>query len=249
MDTLRTILLVLGILLVAGIYLADLLMRRKARKERHLSEIELDSPSYGSGSFTTYEEPLTEEWVGKAVTLSARRNEPLAEEHLEGLKGLGRDGAVIDEMTEISHAPSAVTRQGQAEEEVIVLTVMAGEGKRFSGSLLLKILQEVGLEHGDRGIFHYHLARKDEPLFSVANILEPGRFDLSEIVTLQTPGIALFMRLPAVVAGELALQTLLQKSRQMAAQLSGTLCDEQRLPLSDDKLAQLAQKVSHYAAR
>lgn len=249
MDMLRTILLVLGILLVAGIYFADRLKRRKSRQERHWSEIDFESTPDDSGSFTADKEPLTEEWVGKAVTLSARRNVPLADEHLEGLQGLGRESIAIDEMTKTSHVPSAMVQPDETEEDVIVLTVMAGEGKRFSGPLLLKVLQEVGLEHGLGGIFHYCLAGKEEPLFSAANILEPGRFDLSEIVTLQTPGIALFMRLPAVVAGELALQTLLQKSRQMAAQLSGTLCDEQRHTLGEQKIEQLAQTAKRYTAQ
>lgn len=239
MDTLRIILIVLGIALVAGIWLADRLKRRMPKRERHWSASDLDAIADDTGAaFTAREEPLAEGWVDRSVSLSARRNEPLPEEQLEGLKGLGRepdDGA-------------AAAHPEQPDEAVVVLTVMAGEGKRFTGPWLLKVLQEIGLEHGEMGIFHYRLAGKQEPLFSVANILEPGRFDLAEIVTLETPGVALFMRLPAVVAGELALQTLLQKSRQMAAQLSGTLCDGQRRPLGEEKLAELEQLARRYAA-
>lgn len=248
MDMLRGILLVLGILLVIGIYLADRLKQRKSWEQRRRDEVDVESTLHGTDSFTTSEEPLTEEWVGKTVTLSARRHEPLADEQLEELKGLGRDSVDIGTPGRTSSAPSGMAASYLAEEEVVALTVMAGEGKRFSGPLLLKVLQEVGLEHGEMNIFHYHLAGKERPLFSVANILEPGRFELSEIVTLQTPGIALIMRLPAVVAGDRALQTLMQKSRQMAAQLGGILCDEQRYPLSDDKLAELAEKAGRYAA-
>ena len=248
MDTLRPILIILGILLVLGIYLADRLKRRKAKTARHWNEVEADSVPDDAESFSARDEPLPDEWVGKAVTISARRNEPLADEHLEGLKGLGRDEADITRTVETSALRPAQERPDQPPEEVIVLTVMAGEGKRISGPLLLKVLQEVGLEHGDMGLFHYHLAGKNEPLFSVANILEPGRFELGEIATLETPGLALFMRLPAVVAGELALQSLLQKSRQMAAQLSGTLCDEQRRPLGEEKFNQLAQLAKRYTA-
>lgn len=247
MDTLRTILLVFGLLLVAGIYLADRLKRRKPKVERHWNEIDLEDVANPGGAFTSRQAPLADEWDAKGVALSARRNEPLAEEHLEGLKGLGGENVDGDETTDTAAVVRA--RPDQSAEEVMVLTVMAGEGRRFTGPLLLKVLQEIGFQHGDMGIFHYQLAGKDEPLFSVANILEPGRFDLSEIVTLETPGIALFMRLPAVVSGELALQTLLQKSRQMAAQMSGTLCDEQRQPLGEEKLEQLEQTAKRYTAQ
>lgn len=253
MDTLRIILIVLGIALVAGIWLADRLKRRRPKRERRWSASDIDAIADDTGgSFTTREEPLAEGWADRSVSLSARRNEPLPEEQLEGLKGLGRepdDGAAAAPAGGASAAGQPAEQPtDQPGEAVVVLTVMAGEGKRFTGPWLLKVLQEVGLEHGEAGIFHYRLAGKQEPLFSVANILEPGRFDLGEIVTLETPGLVLFMRLPAVVAGELALQTLLQKSRQMAAQLSGTLCDGQRRPLGEEKLAELEQLAQRYAA-
>lgn len=248
MDILRTVLIVLGIALVVGIYLADRLKRRKSKTARHWNDVELDTTSDAADSFSAKDEPLSQEWVGKAVTLSARRNEPLADEHLDGLKGLGRDDADIDEATKTTPSEPVPRRPEQPPEEAIVLSVMAGEGTRISGPLLLKVLQEVGLAHGDMGLFHYHLAGKDEPLFSVANILEPGRFELGEIATLETPGLALFMRLPAAVSGEQALQTLLQKSRQMAAQLSGTLCDEQRRPLGEERIAELEQQARRYTA-
>jgi cell division protein ZipA len=245
MDTLRIILIVLGIALVAGIWLADRLKRRVPKRERRWSASDLDAIADDtSGAFTAREEPLAEGWVDRSVSLSARRNEPLPEEHLEGLKGLGREP---DDGSSATGQPAEQPTVSPGEA-VVVLTVMAGEGKLFTGPWLLKVLQEIGLEHGEMGIFHYFLAGKQEPLFSVANILEPGRFELAEIVTLETPGVALFMRLPTVVAGELALQTLLQKSRQMAAQLSGTLCDEQRRPLGEEKLAELEQLARRYTA-
>lgn len=241
MDTLRLILLIFGIVLVAGIYLADRLKPDRPRMTRQRKEID---PDVLDESFTTEEEPLAVEWFNKAVSLSARRDQPLADEHLDDLKGIS--GWDVD--SEVTPVLSRPALSGSLQEKVIVLTVMAREGKRFSGPLLFKVLQEVGLTHGEMGIFHYHLPAKKEPLFSVANILEPGSFELSEIATLETPGLALFMRLPTVVAGELALKTMLQKSRQIAAQLSGSLCDEQRLPLGEEKLVRLGEMVSHYRA-
>lgn len=244
MDTLRIILVIFGILLVAGIWLTDRLNRRKPKTPRR-NAIDPGILPPADESFTTVEEPLPDEWVGKAVSISARRHQPLADEQLNDLKGMnGTPAATEATVPDSSHhsVPEALP------ETVIVLTVMAREEKYFSGPLLLKVLQEAGLDHGEMGLFHYHLAGKDEPLFSVANILEPGRFELSEIATLQTPGLALFMRLPAMVPGEQALQILLQKSRQIAAQLSGSLCDEQRQSLGEEKLAELEQKAGRYTA-
>lgn len=243
MDTLRIILIILGILLVVGIYLADRFKPFRHRKERRLNPIDFDDLPNSDESFTTVDEDLPVEMIGKSVSLSARRQQPLAEDQLNEMKGISGIHSNTDDP-----APSSAPIPSDDTENVLVLTVMAGQDKRFSGPLLLKVLQEVGLEHGERDLFHYYLAGKEEPLFSVANILEPGSFNLGEMVTLQTPGIVLFMHLPAVVSGELALQTLLQKSRQMAAQLSGSLCDDNRLPLDEERRAQLEQVARQYSS-
>ncbi len=242
MDTLRVILIIFGILLVAGIYLAD---RVNAKRQRTMRRPEEVDPDMLGESFAAVEDSLPFEAFDKTESISARRNQPLADETLDGLKGINGSDSVIPEAAIVSSRQDA---SGSQRESVIVLTVMAREGQRFSGPLLLKVLQEVGLTHGELGIFHYHFPGNKGALFSVANILEPGRFVLSEIATLETPGLAVFMQLPAVVPGELALKTLLQKSRQIAAQLSGSLCDEERLPLSEEKLARLEHRAKLYTA-
>lgn len=242
MDTLRVILIIFGILLVAGIYLADRFKRDQSKKMMHHRDgIDLDMLSAAGESFSTAEESFPVEWSGNETSISARRHQPLADDQLNDLKGLNGANAETD-----ATAPSRPSDQGSLPETVIVLTVMAREDKRFSGPLLLRVLQEAGLAHGGKGLFHYHPPGINEPLFSVANILEPGRFELSEIATLQTPGLALFMRLPAAVDGEQALQILLRKSRQIAAQLSGSLCDEQRRRLDEERLARIGQLARRY---
>ncbi len=243
MDTLRVILIIFGILLVVGIYLADRFKGRRPKLNHRRNKVDPGMLPGVDESFTAAEELLPFEWVGKAASISARRQQPLADDQLDAVKGINGINA-DSEATNVTSGQ--LSTPGVLPESVIVLTVMAREDKRFSGPLLLKVLQEAGFVHGERGLFNYCLAGSEEPLFSVANILEPGRFVLSEIATLQTPGLALFMRLPAAVSGELALQNLLQKSRQIAAQLSGSLCDEQRLRLDEDKMARLEQKARRY---
>jgi cell division protein ZipA len=252
MDTLRIVLVVLGIALVVGIYLADRWKRNKAGalygKEDDSPEFDVDNPALHS--FSTAEDELPDEWVGKAVMITPKRYEQLADEHLDGLKGLDIRGedAPGGETQKSGPVAKADTERVASPDDVIVLTVMAGGDKSFSGPVLLRALQEAGLEHGDMDLFHFHVSGHEIPLFSVANILEPGRFDLTDMVMLKTPGVALFMRLPAVIDGEEALAVLLRKSRQMAARLSGTLCDERRHPLDDTSLAALQAKALLHTA-
>jgi len=248
MDILRTILIVLGIVLVVGIYLFDRIKRNRDAQEQDWSAIPFEDDNDDLGSFSSQDEPLPDEWVGKA-SITAKRGEKLADEQLEGLKGLGTrdDSALVQARSGERASPAKRTAQ-KPPQEVIVLTVMADEGKSFRGPLLLKVLQDNGLQHGEMGIFHFHHNGGAQALFSVANILEPGRFELSEITSLETPGVALFMQLPTVVDGEYAMQTLQQHAKQMAAQLGGKLCDAQRHPLDEMALSALQHKANTYSA-
>jgi len=250
MDILRTILIVLGVVLVVGIYLYDRIKRIRDKQEQDWNDIPFEGDNDDLGSFSTQDEALPDEWVSKAVTISAKRNERLADEQLESLKGLATtyDDVMGQPQAERKSSMQAERTSTVQQEEVIVLTLMADEGKPFRGPLLLKVLRENGLQHGEMGIFHFHLGGGGQPLFSVANILEPGHFELSEITSLETPGLALFMRLPTVVAGEPAMQTLQQHAQQMASQLGGILCDAQRRPLDEAALSALQHKANTYSA-
>lgn len=248
MDTLRAILIVLGIILVGGIYIVDYLKRHKVKKSPSGGEFDLDETGELHGLSNSDEEGA-DEWVGKAVTITANRHEQLADDDLAGLKGIGgkEQDELLTELEKVNPFTTAETKE-EEPETVIVLTLMAGDGLTFSGPMILKVLLELGLQHGEMGIFHYFVGGGDTPLFSVANILEPGSFNLNEMETIETPGLALFMQLPAMLDGGKAMESLLHKSKQMAALLNGTLCDERRQPLDQPALDALHARVSVYSA-
>ncbi len=246
MDTLRIILIVLGILLVAGIYLLDVWRQRKVREA--LRPIEPEPPLADElGNFQVDENDIPPEaWLG--MTFSARRQERLDDDHLRGLKGIGDESETVPvedsaQQNEAQPEPEAETAVQSEPASVIVLTLIAQKGKQIRGPLLLRALKDAGLFFGDMDIFHYVDREGDEPLFSVANILEPGRFVLSEMAEFNTPGIALFMSLPTSLPGGEALRIMLSKAREIGAQVNATLCDGQRQPLSDEMLAWLEKKA------
>ena len=255
MDILRTILIVVGILLIAGIYLAEPIKRRwqqyqQNRATDHDTDVDDFDSDEALGLKHRYEQDvLPDEWVGEAYIV--RRDDSLNSDSLEELKGLGRgtepssDDLYLDTDDQPDEPGDEYVRQ---PEEVIVLTLMAPQGKRFRGTLLLKSLQDAGLHHGDMDIFHYTTEGQPHSLFSVANILEPGHFILSEMVQMETPGIALFMQLPASVDGDQAWQVMRGCAEQMAASLHGSLCDAQRRPLDEEGLLLLQHQASSFKA-
>lgn len=112
------------------------------------------------------------------------------------------------------------------EERLEVVYVVAPSGERFVGARLQELFANQGLQHGEMGIFHKHDA-EGHALFSVANLVEPGSFDPATMDTLSTPGLALFVRLPGPVSAEIAFDRMIGTARALADSLEGRMLDQQ----------------------
>jgi cell division protein ZipA len=132
-----------------------------------------------------------------------------------------------------------------APRDVIIISVMARESAGFAGAAMLEILLANGLRYGHRSIFHRYTGeeREEESLFSVANAVKPGTFDLNSMESFHTPGITLFLPLPSPGGKALeAFDAMLATARAVAEQLNGDLRDDQRSALT-------GQIVEHYRQR
>ena len=137
-------------------------------------------------------------------------------------------------------------------EELLILGVMAKPEAPFGGAALVAALRGQGLKYGDMGIFHRLGAGKDaseERLFSVANALEPGTFDLSDLEGLQSPGLMFFMQLP--IPGD-ALETLddmVLSARTVAAALGGDVKDDAMSALTGQTIEHMKQRIADFALK
>jgi len=132
-----------------------------------------------------------------------------------------------------------------AVERIVTLFVMAREGSHFNGSDLIVAAEKAGLEFGDMGIYHRLVDGKRElgPIFSVANMLKPGSFDLSRLDTLRTPGLSFFMTLPAPMPALDAWDTMLPTAQRMAELLDGQVLDEERNALGRQRIAHIRDEL------
>ena len=128
------------------------------------------------------------------------------------------------------------------EPLVLALTILAKDENQFSGSEVKKALDDEGINHGDMEIFHFRMGDENDAVFSVANVVEPGTFDLGTIGENKTPGLSLFCQLPGPVANTVAFELLLKKARSIAESLDGQLCDDKRNLLTE-------QATGHYRDR
>ena len=132
-------------------------------------------------------------------------------------------------------------------EMVVAFTIMAGTGTMFSGRAVKAALDQHDLHFGDMQIYHkYHPGSAKQTLYSVANILDPGTLLPDKFVSMKTPGLLLFARLPGPVNGLALFDDLLDTARSITDRLGGELCDETRRPITDDALEQMRGRILNY---
>ena len=151
-----------------------------------------------------------------------------------GFDGGGYQSDYEEEADDDSNEPS----------EVLAINVLARQGRRFAGDELLQVLLSSGLRFGEMSIFHRHANGKNGPvLFSVANALNPGTFDLNEISEFTTPGVCFFMTLPNVASNNmLVYEQMLATARHVQQSLDAELKDDNRSVMT-------AQTMEHYRQR
>lgn len=133
-------------------------------------------------------------------------------------------------------------------DEVLVINVMAPSGYYFAGNDLLDVAVEAGLRFGEMDIFHRHLELdgRGPILFSMANIVTPGTYDLKAMDEFKTPGVSLFLALPCAVKSMAAFDMMLEVAHYLADNLGGELKDEQRSVMTSQTSEHYRQRVREY---
>lgn len=130
-------------------------------------------------------------------------------------------------------------------ERIVTLFVVARDNARFHGPDLVVAAEKAGLEFGDMGIYHRLVDGKRElgPIFSVANMLKPGNFDLARLDALRTPGVSFFMTLPAPLPALDAWDAMLPTAQRLAELLDGQVLDEERNALGRQRIAHIRDQL------
>ena len=130
-------------------------------------------------------------------------------------------------------------------EEIIYLNLKSRDGA-IEGADLIRAMQKFNLVHGDMNIFHRLTEGSKQPLFSVANMVEPGSFDIDTLATMTTPGITLFLRLPRTFDALHALDEMWAATRGLASELNADILDRNHKPFSSQKQQRMRDEVLDY---
>ena len=192
------------------------------------------------------------------LSMFSRGKEP---EPIDLAEAVGEDTTVVkfesEALTEQVSLESESTAfegsSGQVLEtsEVVVINVMAKKGFDFVGDDLMQVLISNGLRFGEMNIFHKRLGNdsKSVLVFSVANILNPGTFDLNNMDSFRTLGISLFLALPTAINNGDAFEQMLTVAQQVSSSLDGELKDDHRNVMTAQTIEHYRQRISDFELR
>lgn len=140
------------------------------------------------------------------------------------------------------------SKQPAEPEEVLIINVMAHKGQMFNGGDLLDIILKCGLRYGSMDIFHRYSDAKGEGalLFSMANMVKPGTFDLDAMDEFETPGVSLFMTLPIDADSMQSFELMVDTAHAIADGLDGEMKDEQRSAMTRQTLEHCRQRIRDF---
>ena len=257
MDLLRWILLVIGALIVIGVYLWS---RRGAREQENL----FVRSEPGVGNQDDEFDPLfapPSKYKVPPPNLSKDDGEP-------DLEAMHRELSSLQELLKAEEADRAraemITQPGVAdkashaapapvaEDKVVALYLVAQSQQVFSGADVDAALREVGLQY-DNELHIYNRypngANSGTSVFGVANLVEPGTLELAAMAETGTPGLTLFLQLPGPLRPLQAFDLFATTAQQLATRLNGELRDKTRSTLSRQTLEHLRDDIQQFERR
>jgi cell division protein ZipA len=181
-----------------------------------------------------------------------RRVEPTIGEQLENELAAGGFGAgTVQSEMELPDGASSSDLGRRASEEfdkIVTLYIAARAGEVLRGPDIIVAAEKTGLAYGHMNVFHRLVEGHPErgPVFSVANIMKPGSFDMATIQALETPAIAFFLTLPASLPALDGWEMMLPTAQRMAELLDGVVLDESRNALGRQRIQHLRDELRAY---
>ena len=179
------------------------------------------------------------------------RREPSLGEQLAGSWGQPAGEGSQDELALSDGGPAASElgkRNSDEFDRIVSLYIAAKAGNKLRGPDIVVAAEKAGLTFGYMDVFHRLVDGRPEqgPVFSVANIIKPGSFEMATIGELETPAIAFFLTLPAPLSALDAWDTMLPAAQRMAELLDGVVLDEERNALGRQRIQHIRDELRSY---
>ena len=226
MAELRWILLIVGAVVVGGVYL--------------WSKRQFDDDRPANDSFHKRAEPS----LGSNGNSEVESNEADADAIRSG--NLESHRSSKGQVSKKVASKGSTYKDLSGDEKIISLRVATKGGLLLNGMDVVKALMDAGLMHGSFQIFHRMAQDTEVPVFSVASLLEPGTFELSKLENMNTPGLTFFMVLPGAMDGIEVFDDMLATAREIAERTNCELLDEKGSALTAQGAGYIRDEIIRY---
>ncbi len=265
MSELRLYLLIFGVFVIAGIYTWGTLKNRKTHRQQTVHE---PLPRHDIPEVRVETQPAAE--IDYAATLQGL-TQSLAEDREFDPASTAMPATETGEDMPVEPVPpdfplnetepaapvmeNNPSQQGsmtgeavepRAPDKIIVLHIIPRGENALEGQAILSAMSELGMVHGEMEIFHHYgvgQMKMESPLFSLANMVEPGNFDPGTMSTFSTPGLVMFLCLPSPIDPQVIFELMLNTAQRLADMLGADVCDETRKLIDEKKLDTIRQSL------
>ena len=166
-----------------------------------------------------------------------------------------------DQITENSQASETSSNDSHIEncakknedklfpKKIVTLRFVPKKNEELDLEQIVLALRDAGLQRGKYGIFHYFVdqgADDKEVEFSVANLIEPGSFDLNDIKGNVIPGMTFFMELPGQGDPVVRFDRMVSIARDLKQILAADLLDEEGSYWSIQRERYIREEIIEY---
>ena len=277
MNDLRLIILGLGLVLIAAIYLWEIFKQRERQRRQTVRHKSGDSefnglqqmPSRGDtedisrvisdlNDFLVRAKLHEDESVAEHLKIQAKQDKTSRAPELEDTeydaneRQPAQDDDLFQKTGENQQADRTENIDGRDQTDADVIQVIKifikapPDGMVFKGDAVFRAALEAGMTHGDMEIFHHFGIAgclSDQPLFSMADMFEPGSFRLDQLSHRHTRGLVMFFCLPPVVDGQIILELMLNTAEQIATYLGAEIHGPNQERLNDQQIIYLRELV------
>lgn len=252
MDSLRWILLAIGVVALAAIYFFG----SRAEKKRQLG-LETSGGAGRTRIDPTLEMPsgdTTEALEQVAVEDDLRTLSDLVAEHRGGA-GAPAPAESQPDLTVPTPPPPPEDNDPRPDiqlssdyDRIVSLMICAKPGRHISGVALAKAAEKAGLVFGRLSIYHrlYEKSDSSDLIFSMVNMEKPGTFSDDPLENFTTPGVNLFMTLPGPLSALDTWDSMLTTGQRLAELLDAELLDDTRSHLTRQTIAHAREQMREY---
>ena len=264
MDSLRLILIILGVGVIAVIYLWDRFQKSNEIDKKFVINTDQDGESgIVITAKTEFDDDVTSElsnlasFMGKLSKTDSVTDD---EEILSNAFILNNNEQRQDQNDSLDYKTISETGQDHVNagydedkidnqepfENIVVFHIVARGNNILSGVDIQNVCEELGLTFGEMDIYHYYdnvAGEKSKPLFSLVNMYEPGKFDIKNMQRFTTRGISVFSSLPKNETAESIFKIMLDTCNKIADQLDATIWGADKQPISEETVNNLYQQL------